>query len=263
MTSPATQNNTQSSGRHLAYWAFAVVVVGYLAIIQLGGMLVPKVTGGGDSFTSTSDVLLASIPLAVALIFAWGVIAYLGWRQPVLHDDHPVQRWVRVVPIVFIVGILLATNYGALAQQGLAFTLVLLLATQLVGWGEESMFRGLGVVMLRDHNLSEGKVALWSSLIFGAVHLSNGITHGVSALPQAAIVSLAGYFFYLIRRFSRGNVLNSVLHGLFDFSLLSGTAILVDQPPYAGPVASILVYVVLIVILLIRRRSIEPATATG
>ena len=49
----------------------------------------------------------------------------------------------------------------------------LFIATQFVGWGEEGMFRGIGVTTLRDHGLTEGKVALWSSIIFGAVHLSN------------------------------------------------------------------------------------------
>lgn len=119
------------------------------------------------------------------------------------------------------------------------------------------MFRGLGVVMLRDHGLTEGRVVLWSSVVFGVVHLSNVIGHGLAALPQAVIVSVAGYFFYLVRRVSRGNLANSVIHGLFDFSLLTGSAILVDQTAYLGSFAAILVYVVLGVTLLIRRRHIE------
>ncbi len=82
------------------------------------------------------------------------------------------------------------------------------------------MFRGIGVTVLRKHGLREGGVALWSSLIFGAAHLTNVFSSGLSALPQALIVSFAGYFFYLVRRVSRGNVLNSVMHGLFDFSTI-------------------------------------------
>ena len=111
--------------------------------------------------------------------------------------------------------------------------------------------------MLRDHGLREGQVALWSSIIFGIVHLTNAIGHGASAIPQAIAVSLAGYFFYLMRRVSRGNVLNSVIHGLFDFSLVSGTAIIVNQRAYPGTLADIGVYIVLIVVLLVRRHRIE------
>ena len=90
-----------------------------------------------------------------------------------LRDDRPVRRWVRVVPIVFVVCIVLAIDYAALADKTVGYVLVLLVATQFVGWGEEGMFRGIGVTMLRTHGLTEGKVALWSSVIFGAVHLSN------------------------------------------------------------------------------------------
>ncbi|NUS44189.1 MAG: hypothetical protein HOQ24_10940 [Mycobacteriaceae bacterium] len=44
-----------------------------------------------------------------------------------------------------------------------------------------------------------------------------------------------------------------------NFTLLSGTAILVDQTLYAGTMLPILLYPVLAIILLARRRHIEPA----
>jgi hypothetical protein len=121
------------------------------------------------------------------------------------------------------------------------------------------MFRGIGVTTFRRHGMSQSQVAFWSSAVFGAVHLTNAIGHGAQAIPQAVAVSFAGYFFYLIRRVSRGNVLNSVLHGLFDFSILSGTAVLVDQEFYPGTPVALLVYVVLAAVLLVRRHHIEPA----
>ena len=49
----------------------------------------------------------------------------------------------------------------------------------------------------------------------------------------------------------------SVVHGLFDFSILTGTVILVDQDPYVGSAFAILAYVVVAVVLLVRRHSIE------
>lgn len=247
--------------RSLSYPLFAVVVIVYLAIIQLGGLLMTALTGAEDMLTTRAVFFGMIIPLGVALAFTYGVIAYLGWLRPVLHDDHPTRSWVRIVPILFLVAIVFGINYTALAGKGLVYVLVLLLATQFVGWGEEGMFRGIGVLVLREHGLTEGRVALWSSVVFGAVHLTNGITHGASALPQAIMVSLAGYFFYLIRRVSRGNVLNSVLHGLFDFTLITGTMILAEQTFYLGTLLPILVYPVLAIILLVRRHRIEPAPA--
>lgn len=246
------------TGRRLSYAAFALVVVVYLAIIQFGGHLIADWSGEDGTVTTRGVVVTMVIPLGLALAFTYGVVAALGWWRPVLRDDRPVNRWVWCVPVVLLVAILVGIDYGALAEKGWLFVLVLLVATQFVGWGEEGMFRGIGVTVLRNHELSEGKVALWSSLIFGLVHLSNVFGHGASAVPQAILVSLAGYFFYLTRRVSGSNALNSVLHGLFDFALLSGSAVLLDQQGYVGAFAPILVYPVLAIVLFVKRRDIEP-----
>ena len=166
-------------------------------------------------------------------------------------------RWVWTIPIIFAVCALVAIDYAALADRTLGYVMALFVATQFVGWGEEGMFRGIGVTTLRSHGLTEGKVALWSSVIFGAVHLSNALGHGAQAVPQALVVSFAGYFFYLMRRVSGGNALNSVLHGLFDFSLLTGTVVLVDQDPYLGSLAAILAYVAAAAVVLVRRNRVD------
>ncbi|MFF2554062.1 CPBP family intramembrane glutamic endopeptidase [Nocardia sp. NPDC058058] len=200
MSAPHTQTSAVGTGRSLSYPMFAVIVVIYLALIQGGGLLMKHLTGEDDFLSTRAVFYCMIIPLGVALAFTYGVIGYLGWLRPVLRDDRPTRSWVRVVPIVFLVAIAGGIAYSALAQQGWLYVVVLLIATQFVGWGEEGMFRGIGVVMLREHGLTEGRVALWSSIIFGAVHLTNAISHGASALPQAIMVSLAGYFFYLIRR---------------------------------------------------------------
>ncbi|NKR27210.1 CPBP family intramembrane metalloprotease [Rhodococcus hoagii] len=204
------------------------------------------------------------IPLGIALVFTYGVVAALGWWRPVLKDDRPVSRWVWAVPAILLVAILVGIDYSALSEKGWLFVVVLLVATQFVGWGEEGMFRGIGVTVLRRHGLREGQVALWSSIIFGVVHLSNVFGHGgASAIPQAVVVSLAGYFFYLIRRVSGSNALNSVMHGLFDFALLSGAAILLDQAFYPGTLAPILAYPVIAILLLVKRRDVERSGHAG
>lgn len=62
----------------------------------------------------------------------------------------------------------------------------------------------------------------------------------------------------LIRRVSGGNVLNSVLHGMFDFSLLSGTAIIAHQQLYPGGIAGILAYVLIAIVVVVGRTRLEP-----
>src|SRR5207344_497721 len=186
----------------------------YLAIIQGVGLLLQHaVLGDAHDFHTTRHVIVGMwIPLGLALLFTYAIVGWLGWWRPVLHDDRPVRPWVAVVPIVFVVGILLAIDYSGLGAKGFGYVLALVVGTQLVGWGEEGMFRGLGVTVLRDHGLREGQVALWSSVVFGAVHLSNAFGHGVNASSQALIVSLASYFFNLTRGRARGNVEKSVMH---------------------------------------------------
>ncbi|MEV6561475.1 CPBP family intramembrane glutamic endopeptidase [Nocardia sp. NPDC051756] len=261
MSSVEGSRSPRATARKVSYAVFAAIVVGYLLIIQGGGLLVARLAGEADFFTTRGVFFGMIVPLGVALGFTYGVAAYLGWLRPVLRDDRPTRSWVRVVPIVFILAIALGIDYSALAEKGWVYVVVLLIATQFVGWGEEGMFRGIGVTVLRRHGLTEGRVALWSSVIFGAVHLTNVVGHGLSALPQAVMVSLAGYFFYLIRRVGRGNVANSIIHGLFDFSLLSGSAVVADQAGYPGTLLPVLVYPVLAIILLVKRHDIEPVTA--
>lgn len=249
--------------RSLPLWGFAVVVIVYLAIIQLGGRLARRVFDvDGHDLLTTRDVLVTMwIPLGAALVFTYAVVAALGWWRPVLSDDRPVRRWVWAVPIVLLASVVIATDYAHLAEKDIGYVVALLLATQFVGWGEEGMFRGIGVTALRDRGLTEGRVALWSSVIFGAVHLSNAFGTGARALPQAIAVSLAGYFFYLTRRASGGNALNSVTHGLFDFSILSATVVLADQGGYVAILAVIAAYPVLGIVLLVLRHRIEPEGA--
>lgn len=257
----STSNKTVTSGnigRRLSYLAFATVVVAYLLIIHLGGLVISVLADEEDIFSTRGVVFTMVIPLGLALVFTYGVIAALGWWRPIFQDARPVNRWVWAVPVILLVSILLGINYGELSDKGWLYVIVLLVATQFVGWGEEGMFRGIGVVVLRKHGLREGRVALWSSIIFGLVHLTNAIGTGASAIPQAIVVSFAGYFFYLTRRVSGSNVLNSILHGLFDFALISCVGIVDDQQFYLGTVAPILVYPILAIVLFVKRRRIEP-----
>lgn len=259
----ASESGRQLAIRPLPLWGFAVIVAVYLAIIQVGGIVTAM--GDHDATLSTVEGVVwnMTLPLGIALVFTYAVVGVLGWWRPVFRDDRAVRRWVWIVPAILLVSAALAIDYSELANKTLAYVMLLFVTTQFVGWGEEGMFRGVGVTALRAHGLTEGRVALWSSVIFGAVHLTNAVGHGAQAIPQALAVSFAGYFFYLTRRISGSNVPNSILHGLFDFSLLTGTVIVVDQDPYLGSVAAILAYLIIAGILLARRRRIEPAAAVA
>ena len=248
--------------RDLTWPAYLAVVIAYLAIIQGLGTLLEVDTHGADTQFPTAESVLRGgvIPIGLSVVFGAAVATWLGWWPEILRDDRPVQPWVRRLPITMIVVALLAINYGHLAHQDAGLVVSLVLMVALVGIGEELMFRGLGVVTFRRAGFSEGRVALWTSVIFGLVHVSNAIGHGPSAFIQAAAVMTTGYFFYLARRATGTIVVPMVAHALWDFSIIS-TLSGADRATYAPTVLVILTQVGLLVVLIRRRHRIEPARA--
>ncbi|WP_329307902.1 CPBP family intramembrane glutamic endopeptidase [Streptomyces microflavus] len=257
----AGTSSTQDSrpGRGLTWPWFLVVVIVYAAIIQGLGALIGVDTSYSDSQFPTTESLVrnALIPIGASIVFAAAVVTWLGWWREVLHYRAPVRRWVRWVPISMLVVALVGVNYGHLADQSLSLVACLLVLGLFVGVGEELMFRGIGVHVFRRAGLTEGKVALYSSLVFGLVHISNAFGEGAQAILQALIVSTSGYFFYLCLRVGGIILLPMLVHGLWDTSLISN---LVGDEPQAsvGMALIILLQVTLIVVLLVKRHKIEP-----
>jgi CAAX protease family protein len=250
----------QSGTKNLSWPLYLAIVVVYVAIIQVGGLLIGSgVENDTDGSFPTVEFMMrhATIPVALSVFFGVAVASWLGWWDQILHDRKPVQHWVRVVPISMLIASVVAIGYANLLDQTLGLVLALVLLVVLVGFGEELMFRGLGVVVFRRNGFTEGKVALYTSIVFGLVHVSNAITTGPQAIFQAIVVSLAGYFLYLSRRVGAGLLLPIVVHASWDFGLLS-SQIGPDPEPYFGGLAPILLMVVLGAVLYRRRRRIEP-----
>jgi CAAX protease family protein len=107
-------------------------------------------------------------------------------------------------------------------------------------------------------HLTEGKVALYTSVIFGAVHLSNALATGTSAIVQAIVVSFTGYMLYLTRRWAGTIWLAMPVHSSQDFVILSGQ---IGVDAEASPLAIVLLPTMIgLAILLYRRRHrIDPA----
>ena len=246
--------------RRLPVWAFVAIVLVYLVIVQ--GAL-PLATSGMDfeygKFPDTETVLRALlIPVGVSMVFAVLVATVLGWWAPIWKDDRPVQRWVRIVPMLLIAAVIVGTSYAKLADRGLTYTVCFLVGALMVGFTEELMFRGIGIVTFRSNGYSEAKVALWTCVIFGLAHGTNVFTEGPSAFVQVLVTAVAGYFFYLTRRVSGLILVGMVVHGLWDFGLFTGT---LGKDLYPLTAIFILMDIVLAVTLLVRRRKIELPVA--
>ncbi len=251
----ATQN---PAVRNLPVWGYLVVVVVYLAILQGLGLLLTTGTDTEYASAASTEGLWRGItvPVAVSLVVTVAVVSALRWWRPALRDDRPVQHWTIAIVVLMVIGIVLGTNYGGLAERGLGLTLLLLLSTLMVGFTEELMFRGLGITVFRANGFSEGRVALWTCVIFGLAHATNLFGEGPKALVQVLVTAAAGYFFYLIRRRTGGLLVPALVHGLWDFSLISASV--VPGEGYVGTAAPVLVIAVVAVLVLVRRKHVEP-----
>lgn len=198
-----------------------------------------------------------TVPVGLSLILVLASIGWLRWWRPVYVDDKPVRPWLIAIPVTMLVTILIVTNYSGLATRGIGFTLLLLLSMMFVGFAEEGMFRGIGLTALRRDGFTEGKAALWSTVAFALAHATNLLTEGTGAFAQVLATAVAGYFFYLIRRRTAGLLVPSIVHGLWDFSLISGAVVPGASNLLGG--LSFLVMVILAVLLLVKRHDIEPA----
>lgn len=247
-------------GRSLSVVAWLALVVVYLALVQgVGALATRNLEADYGEFPDTETLLRGLVlPVGLSVLFVWGAVAVLGWWRPVVHDDRPTRRWVWVVPVLMLLTILAGTNYGGLADRGVAYTLTFLFGALCVGAAEEGMFRGIGIVTLRQNGFTEGKVALWSCVVFGLAHATNIFTEGPTALLQVLVTVIAGYFFYLTRRVSKGILVPVVIHGLWDFGLLSGA---LNDDPYPGMGLFIFMDVILAIVVVVGRRKVEPETA--
>jgi hypothetical protein len=247
-----------TGGRKLGIGGFVGLVVAYLIILQ--GL--PWLVTTGDleygKFPDAGNLWLSLVvPVAVSVAFVAGLITWLGWWQRVIHEGKRVQRWVWIVPALMVLAAVVATDYANLIDVELGLSLGLVVAVLLVGTGEELMFRGVGVNVFRGHGMTEGKVALWSSVAFGLSHLTNVITEGPGAFGQAFVTALLGYGFYLVLRVSGIILVPILVHALWDFGLFSSN-IGPDAGVYGAAGITGFVTLVLVVILFIRRHKIEP-----
>lgn len=185
------------------------------------------IVGADYSDLASREVILQRLVLPEALGAAVLILAVsrLGWWQAVLREDrrgHPKwTMWVLLPVLACFISVLAGTTaWSSIAPLHLALIFV---ATALIGFNEEILTRGVLIVSARGSWASEGKVWLFSAVLFGLMHVPNGFFGiGLSAsTTQAAFTFLLGSGLYLLRRVSGSIVLPIVVHTLWDFSTFS------------------------------------------
>lgn len=156
---------------------------------------------------------------ALLLIIA---TTYLGWWGPVLRERVKAPSWTLIPGVLMVIlGAVLLAGKDYSDTEGLMWV-GLLMGSMGVGFSEEVATRGALLVGLRG-SLSEPKAWLWSTALFGLLHLPNWVFGaGPAAASQVLIAFVGGSTLYLIRRGTGSLVPAMLAHGFWDFSNFAG-----------------------------------------
>ncbi|MBX7053616.1 MAG: CPBP family intramembrane metalloprotease [Pyrinomonadaceae bacterium] len=196
-----------------------IILVVYLSIIMIGAKIE---IGGGTMSQSEMVSRQISISLVIGFVFLSGVVALFGWRRdtgltPIRNAKSLLILWL---PALFILGFFsVAVLLGLPAVQALVYVGI---NTLLVGISEELAFRGVLFSGARSALRPIGAIAL-TSVIFGAVHVLNGITTGdwATAAVQATAAAMSGLLFIAILIRTGSIVPAMIVHWLWDFGIFA------------------------------------------
>lgn len=194
-------------------------------------------TGGSAFRTAVLPLLCGAVLIVAFLVWArWDFV----FRDPGRIPMRPIY-WVALG--AFAVGIvvhLLFVSWGRLTP---GLLLAILAAGVLVGFCEETLFRGVLLRSLRNGARSEALCLVLSSAAFGLFHLTNLINGSPigATLSQVGLAATTGAILYLFRRVRGLLVVGMAAHGLWDISLF--------LPGGAGGTVGALVSLALLVIV--------------
>ncbi len=160
------------------------------------------------------------LPVALSTVFMAVATSYLGWWGPAIREERRAPKWLWAVPVLMVLpglGSLLG-GFGP-ADRAAPYLLALALGTLLVGFGEEMLTCGTGLVGLRGR-FGEPMSWFFSCLIFGLFHALNGFFGQSlgSTLQQIAIAFVVGSVLYITRRVAGTLIVCMLLHAWIDFT---------------------------------------------
>jgi membrane protease YdiL (CAAX protease family) len=175
---------------------------------------------------NTSNILRGIVPM-VALSLAWGlyISRRAGWSSAIWAKQTPgLPKILWLIPLCWF-GICVARLWVTpWANFDAVYYLVLAVATIMVGFNEELLFRGILAQGARGTGAwSESRVMLVTAVGFGLFHLPN-VLAGQAIGPTLIQVSYAfvmGIALYAAMRLSGTILLPIAMHALWDFSTFS------------------------------------------
>ncbi|MFZ0323034.1 MAG: CPBP family intramembrane glutamic endopeptidase [Actinomycetes bacterium] len=265
--STVTQPSAHSHARvktsvPVAFGVFVVYCILFIGLMKASGVDYAHIFD-----TASSTTRGAVIPLVAGSLWLVLFLLFARWDH-VFTDPRrlPMGFWLWLAPVFMLVAALI--RFGGVAWGSFtgAHIMAIVFAGVLVGFAEETLFRGIILRALRNGTRAEGAVVLWSSLWFGFFHLTNLITGSpvASVLNQCVLASVSGLALYLARRARGLLVFGMVLHGLWDMSAFAVGTHAIDgsaMPVIAWGLSMIanLAAIVALIIIWRRRESVGAA----
>ena len=159
----------------------------------------------------------SSVLLAFVLRNRWRHL----WSDPFQLRTTRVMKLAMVVWWVTIAVRLAGVKWSEIPQ---ALLVAVLVSGVLVGFAEETLFRGIFLRCMRESGRNEAAAAIWTSVAFGLFHLPNMFMGmGMIGAVQIVLAALSGGLLYVFRR-QYGVIWPAmVAHGAWDIStFLSG-----------------------------------------
>lgn len=175
-----------------------------LLLIAVGIALAVRSWLRGDVVTDLGAALTRGVALneliALAVI---AVVVLVGrwWRSVGWVPRRGVGTAIRLIAVLQLLAcLLLVVSAGSVGAIGASTYVVIAVNCLAVGIVEETVFRGLLWAALPER-WPTSRVLLVTSLVFGAVHLSNGLVTGRwgAAVLQAALASVFGLWLGAVR----------------------------------------------------------------
>lgn len=195
--------------------------------------------------TGVASLVAGSVMLVIAVaVLRWTFL----WRDPV---PLPVSGAMKATVVLWWIAI--AVRLAGVAWDTVPMDLLLpiVLSGVLVGFAEETLFRGFFLRAMREGGRAEASAALWTAAAFGAFHLPNVFMGtGLVGLAQVVLAGLSGVLLYVFRRRYVSIVPAMVAHGAWDISTFLAGGYSRPGMDVAG-LAMQLVFVVLAIVVIV------------
>ncbi len=219
------------------WFGFALAVFYVIVAVALGDALGDPVADDDNLSFILGQWVPVGILIIIGLLVVWKAgWTREGWTSPSVFSERR-RWWMLAIPVVLALQTLHLLIGVPWSEKSLVTLLVVLLASLLIGLGEELYFRGIFRITLLSHH-GEFFALMVTSLAFGVAHAAKFIIEGVPVAAVAlnvAFLAMDGALFYGALRATGTLWVPILLHGLGDFARFASQGS--EDPTGGAPMA--------------------------